>query len=205
MKRAKLFHPVVFDDQKWAAVYYKRNVKAITKVGQTYVQLLQASGFTGGNILDVGCGFGAVAIAIARAFPKTEIMGVDLAAPLLEMARRDAERAGVGNQVTFQTGDATKLDFENDTFDVVINTFLLHIVQEPVTMLNELERVTKPDAKLMITDLRRTWLGLLIKTISTSFTQDEALDIIRASKLRPGIPFKGSYWWSYMAGIKTTD
>ena len=68
MKRADLFHPRVFSDEEWAEGYYQRNAKNIQQVGKRFVQLLEKSGFKGGRILDSGCGFGAVAIELAKGF-----------------------------------------------------------------------------------------------------------------------------------------
>jgi hypothetical protein len=56
MKQIGLFHPRVFDDQEWAEGYYKRNRKNIERVGKRLAGLLKTIGFTGGTILDVGCG-----------------------------------------------------------------------------------------------------------------------------------------------------
>jgi len=68
-------------------------------------------------------------------------------------------------------------------------------------MLNEIERLAKNDGIIMITDLRRIWLGHIIKKLKSSFTLEEALDIINQSNLRPGHPFRRPFWWDYFAGV----
>lgn len=68
-------------------------------------------------------------------------------------------------------------------------------------MLNEIERVAKPDARILITDLRRFWLGFFAKKFSTTFTLNEATGIIQQSKLRTGTPKNGPIWWDYFCGI----
>jgi len=128
MKRADLFHPQIFSDQEWAEGYYKRNEKNIARVGKRFVQLLKSSGFEKGKILDTGCGFGAVTIEIAQSFSDVEIVGIDLGKPLLKLGQSLAEKSGVANRIHFFEGDVQKLDFESDSFDVVTNTFMLHIV-----------------------------------------------------------------------------
>jgi ubiquinone/menaquinone biosynthesis C-methylase UbiE len=201
MKRAALFHPRVFTDQEWAEGYYKRNAKNIRRVGKRFVQLLNRSGFEGGRILDAGCGFGAVPMEIAKGHNNVEIKAIDLGKPLLELAQSLAEESGVADRIEFSEGDVQKLDFETDSFDVVINTFMLHIVDDPVSMLNEMERVAKPQARIMITDLRRIWLGLIVKKLKTAFTMDEGMEVIRKSDLRPGRFSKGPFWYDYFVGI----
>lgn len=201
MKRAELFHPRVFSDQEWAEGYYQRNAKNIERVGKRFAQLLKAAGFESGSILDTGCGFGAVPIELAKCFPDVEIVCIDLGEPLLEMGRSFAEQAGVSDRLTWLNGDVQQLNFQSDTFDVVVNTFMLHVVEEPIAMLNEIERVARPEGKIMITDLRRIWLGVVVKKLQTAFTWEEAREIIRKSDLRAGIGSKGPFWWDYMVGV----
>ena len=201
MKRADLFHPRVFSDREWAEGYYKRNAKNIERVGKRFAKLLRNSGFERGKILDAGCGFGAVTIELAKQFPNTEIVGIDLGEPLLELGQSLASKAGVADRIDLSKGDVQKLDFESKSFDVVVNTFMVHIADDPVTMLNEIERVTKTQGKIMITDLRRIWLGFIVKKLSTAFTLEEAIEVIRKSNLREGRWSKGPFWWDYMIGI----
>jgi ubiquinone/menaquinone biosynthesis C-methylase UbiE len=201
MKRADLFHPRIFSDQEWAEGYYKRNAKNIERVGKRFLQLLRSSGFERGKILDTGCGFGAVAIEIAESFKDVGIIGIDLGKPLLKLGQSLAEKSGVADRMDFSEGDVQKLDFEDDSFDVVINTFMLHIVEDPVVMLNEIERVAKKQARIMITDLRRIWLALVVKKLKTAFTLDEGMEVIKKSNIRSGRYSKGPFWWDYMVGV----
>lgn len=201
MKRAELFHPRIFSDRAWAEGYFKRNAKNIEQVGKRFVQLLRKSGFEQGRILDTGCGFGTVAIEIAKNFNKAEILGIDLGEPLLELGRSLAEKNGVADRIEFSMGDVHKLDFESRTFDVVISTFMLHVVENPVLMLNEMERVTGEQGRIMITDLRRIWLALAVKKLKTAFTLEEGREVIGQSRIRPGTYSKGPFWWDYMVGM----
>jgi ubiquinone/menaquinone biosynthesis C-methylase UbiE len=198
MRRAELFHPRIFDSREWAEGYYQRNRWNITRVGKDFAALLKKSGFTGGKVLDVGCGFAAVPIEIAKALPGAEITGIDLGLPLLELGQKLVDEAGVSGRILLMEGDAHKLACEDDSFDVVVNTFMLHVVDDPVSMLNETERVARPDGQIMIRDLRRGLLAYVMKKFKTSFTPDEAMEIIRKSDLREGKLSLGPFWWDYM-------
>jgi len=198
MKQIDLFHPRVFHDQEWAEGYYKRNKKSIEKVGQRLAGLLRSMGFTGGSILDVGCGFATVPIEIAKAFPKAKITGIDLGEPLLEIGKRLIKNNGLENQVSLLNGDAHNIQFEVNSFDLVINSFLLHMVENPIQMLNEIERVTKPEGIILITDLRRGFLAYIIKKFKTALTMEEAAEITGKSKIRHGRFVSGPFWWDYI-------
>ena len=201
MKQAGLEHPRVFDDKEWAEGYYKRNKWSISRVGKDFSAILKKSGFTGGRILDVGCGFASVPVEIGKVFHNAEIIGIDLGIPLLEIGRRLVEKAGLGDRVQLMEGDALDISFENDSFDVVINTFLLHIIEYPEKMLNEIERVAKPEARVMIRDLRRGFLARIVSKFMKGYTAQEAAEILAGSEIRPGRLSNGPFWWDYMAGI----
>ncbi len=202
MKQAELFHPRVFDDPTWAQGYYKRNARSIAMVGKRLAEKLAASGFTDGRILDAGCGFAGVPIELAKAFPAVKILGIDLGEPLLEIGQQLIKKAGFQDRIILHKGDVQQIEFTDNEFPVVINSFMLHIVEDPIKMLNEIERVSRPDGKILITDLRRGFLAWFIKKFRTSFTLDEALAVIRQSGLRSGIPATGPFWWDYMAGFE---
>lgn len=198
MKQTELSHPRVFSDPVWAEGYYKRNKKNIQQVGKRFVKLLKKAGFTKGSILDVGCGFASVPIEIAKAFPQVNIIGIDLGEPLLEIGKSLIYDQRIEKQITLSTGDALNLQYDDHTFDAVINTFLLHIVENPILMLNEIERVAKPEAKILITDLRRGFLAYFIKKLKKAYALQEAADIIEKSELRKGVLSSGFFWWDYV-------
>jgi ubiquinone/menaquinone biosynthesis C-methylase UbiE len=194
MKQNALFHPRVFDDRQWAEGYYKRNKKNIERVGKRFAELLNTTGYTEGAILDVGCGFASIPIEIAKTFPCAKITGIDLGEPLLDIGRSLIKNEGLEKQITLLKGDARDLQYEDNTFDVVINSFLLHIVENPVKMLNEIDRVAKSEGKILITDLHRGFLAYFIKKFQTAYTLEEASGV----KIREGKLTSDSFWWDYM-------
>ncbi|MBN3035386.1 MAG: methyltransferase domain-containing protein [Bacteroidales bacterium] len=199
--KIELYHPRVFSDEKWAEGYYRRNAKNIIRTGRRLSGILARRGFRGCRILDAGCGFAAVAIELARAFPQAEIVGVDLAEPLLDTGRSLISKAGMTERIHIGQGDVHHLDFPDHDFDLTVSSYMLHIVEDPVQMLNELERVTKSDGIIMITDLRRIWLAFLAGKLRTVFTAEEALQVIESSSIRKGNMSRGPFWWDYIAGL----
>jgi len=89
--------------------------------------------------LDLGTGTGQGAFAIARRFPRTEVVGVDLAEAMLAEARRKTP-AALADRVRFETGDASALSFPDASFDVVAHANM-------IPFFDELDRVLAPDGQ----------------------------------------------------------
>jgi len=165
--------------------------------GQEYVRKLSSHGFQKGRIIDIGCGFGATNLVLAKRFVDSEIVGVDLSEPLLRLARQATEAAHTGERVRFEKADVHQLPYEDNSFDVVINVNMVHLVEEPVQMLNEIERILVPGGFLFIADLRRSWLGLVEGPIRSGLTIEEARNLLNLSRLRSGNLSWGFLWWRF--------
>ncbi len=84
----------------------------------------------GGTCLDVGCGSGALAIAVGKRNPQAEIVGIDrwgkeYASFSKELCERNARAEGV-TRISFRQGDATRLDFPDESFDAVVSNYVYH-------------------------------------------------------------------------------
>ena len=84
----------------------------------------------GGKCLDVGCGSGALTIAVAKKNPRAEVMGVDrwgkeYASFSRKLCENNAKAEGVSH-VYFSQGDATELRFRDETFDAVCSNYVYH-------------------------------------------------------------------------------
>jgi 2-polyprenyl-3-methyl-5-hydroxy-6-metoxy-1,4-benzoquinol methylase len=101
------------------------------------------------RVADVGCGAGWSTIAVARAYPMSEVIGFDADAPSIADARANAAGAGVG--VAFETADAA-LVADKGPFDVALILEALHDMSRPVEVLQALRRALRPDGTLLIAD-----------------------------------------------------
>lgn len=99
--------------------------------------------------VEIACGPGLIARAIAPWVGS--VVGLDLTPAMVDKARADADAAGVGN-VDFEVGDATALDFADDSFDGAITRFSLHHIPAPVRVLDEMKRVVKPGGHIVLSD-----------------------------------------------------
>jgi ubiquinone/menaquinone biosynthesis C-methylase UbiE len=95
--------------------------------------------------LDVGCGTGALAYALAPLVG--EVIGVDASEELLEAAREDAPPG-----CTFVAGDAEALSFPYGDFDLVGCLRVLHHVRRPELVVSEIARVTRPGGTILLSD-----------------------------------------------------
>jgi ubiquinone/menaquinone biosynthesis C-methylase UbiE len=84
--------------------------------------------------LDVGTGTGAGALEIARRFPDAEVVGVDLAPGMVEEARRKMP-VTLEDRVSFDIGDASKLPFRDESFELVAHANMIPFFDEAARLL----------------------------------------------------------------------
>ncbi len=76
------------------------------------------------RILDLGCSVGHSTVPYAEVFPGAEVHGVEIGAPMLRYAHARAEALGV--PIHFSQQNAEELDFEDQSFDLIVSHILLH-------------------------------------------------------------------------------
>jgi SAM-dependent methyltransferase len=102
----------------------------------------------GMKVLDLGCGDGTTALPEARL--GADVLGVDIAANLVEAARQRAAAEGLSN-CRFQEGDASNLEGQADrTFDMVVSIFGAMFAPKPFDVANEMVRVTRLGGRIVM-------------------------------------------------------
>jgi ubiquinone/menaquinone biosynthesis C-methylase UbiE len=100
------------------------------------------------RVLDLGCGDGTTAVPLARL--GADVVGVDIAANLVEAGNRRAAKAGLG-RLKFQQGDACSMDGVPDqSFDLVLSMFGAMFAPKPMDVAKEMVRVTKPGGRIVM-------------------------------------------------------
>jgi len=120
-----------------------------------------------GELLEVGCGSGPMSIRCAKTFPEAKITGVDYWGAMWdtcynkENCDNNARLEGVGDRCTFVKGDATHLDFPDESFDVVISNLVYHNIPaaKKQDLLLETLRVLKKGGVFVLQDSIKSSYG----------------------------------------------
>ena len=112
------------------------------------------------QLLDLGCGRGAVLIAAARRLPAGRAVGADRwtsdqSGNKPEVTLANAAAAGVADRVEVHTADMTALPFADGSFDVVTSALAIHNIRNPGgrhLALDEAMRVLRPGGQLLVAD-----------------------------------------------------
>jgi len=104
----------------------------------------------GDRLLDVGCGTGTAAIALADSVGTTgSVRGLDMSTLMISEATR--RRAGRDN-ITFEVGDAVSLGFDDDSFDAYRSERTLQWLTDPEQAIAEAVRVVRPGGRVVVVD-----------------------------------------------------
>jgi ubiquinone/menaquinone biosynthesis C-methylase UbiE len=169
-----------------------------------FVRKILKKGISSGRVLDVGTGSGLLAIELAKAKDRRfDIVAIDISESMINKARENAKLEGVENKISFINATASALPFDDNYFDLVISYASLHHWFEPVTVFNEIARVTGKTGYAIIRDNKRVyqnpvWKSIIWlvsrfmnrrhrenwpKAILASYTIPEVRDILNRSKL----------------------
>lgn len=114
------------------------------------------------QVLDIGCGSGALSIAIVKRYPAAQVIGIDPWGAGWEYSKRLCEKnasvEGVADRVSFVRGDAASLPFESGTFDLVVSNLVFHEVRsagDKKKVIQEALRVVKRGKWFVFQDLFR--------------------------------------------------
>jgi SAM-dependent methyltransferase len=139
----------------------------------------------GARILDVACGPGAIAAAVARVFPDCEIVGID-ASPLRVAAASQALAPHANASV--RHGDALALPFPDESFDVVLCRLLLQYLAGRARAVAEQARVCRTGGVVLLQDLD----GQLVQHHPPDLELERGLGLVLAELATIGFdPFVG--------------
>ena len=107
----------------------------------------------GDRVLDIGCGFGDTTLRLAGMVGDGEVVGVDVSEPFVELARREAGEAGVGN-VSYCLGDVQVADL-GGPYDYVFSRMGVMFFANPVAAMRNVRAAMRPGGRIVCVVWRR--------------------------------------------------
>ena len=145
MSAPSLSHTDVEDAYaRWAPIY-DRVFTAVMRPGRRAAAA--AVNRIGGRILDVGVGTG---LELPMFGPQARITGVDLSAPMLEVARKRVADLGLTNVEDLRVMDAMNLEYADASFEAVVAPYVLTVVPDAERTLDEMARVVRPGGEIIL-------------------------------------------------------
>lgn len=106
-------------------------------------------------VLDVGTGTAQIPIEICRQDSRPEVVAIDLAEHMLELARKNIERAGLAARILVTRMDAKWIYYHPGAFGAVISNSIIHHIPEPATCFQQMHAACRSGGVLFVRDLLR--------------------------------------------------
>ncbi|MGH8212348.1 MAG: malonyl-ACP O-methyltransferase BioC [Rhodanobacteraceae bacterium] len=145
-----------------AARSYEQNDALQRAVQSRLLERLDYYEATPQCVLDAGCGTGRGAAILKRRWPRAQVIALDIALPMLQLARR---HGGWMKPFARVCADALRLPLSDRSVDVLYSSLCIQWFEDPLLLFSEFARVLKPEGFLALTtlgpdtlrELRRAW------------------------------------------------
>ncbi len=195
--------PEVMSDADEVEAYASAAAQAyLDSIDNSFVDQVLSLGVRSGRLLDVGTGPGGIPLKIAWPCPGLRVVGIDRSPNMIRAAQEAAAKQSLTERVFFFVADANRLCFANGLFDCVLSNSLLHHLEDPVAVFDELARVVRPNGVVLLRDMRRPsrlafplhvrWYGryysglmkkLYVDSVRAAYTGPELAALLRRSAL----------------------
>ncbi|BDU51311.1 class I SAM-dependent methyltransferase [Haliovirga abyssi] len=181
---------------------YDEMQKKLCERGLLKTNEIIKSGIIEGEVLEIGPGPGYLGLEWLKKCSNASLSWLDISEDMIKLAKINAEKYGVKENLTIKMGDATEqLPFSDCFFDGVFTANSLHEWENPVNVINEIERVLKVGGNFFIGDLKRNTnplIFLLMKanlkkqvmkqglksSINAAYTKNEILLLLKESNFK---------------------
>ena len=149
----RVLEPELMDNPRQAEIYAQAD---FAKENQGFVDRFHEyfPDFSGGRVLDLGCGPGDIPIRFARRFPVSQVIGVDASLPMIQLAEKAVAEAGLTGQITLRCERFEAVAGANIA-DAALSNSLLHHVPNPLQFWHKLRQLVKPGSPVLVMDLLR--------------------------------------------------
>jgi len=145
------------------------------EVNQGFVDrfVAQAPELVRGRVVDLGCGPGDIAVRLCRALPEVEVVAVDGSRAMIDQARAAVDEARFGRRIRLVESRVPRSLPAGERFDAVLSNSLLHHLPEPEVLWQEVTRLAKRGAHVLVMDLFRPDSGKRAEEIVDTYAADE--------------------------------
>ncbi len=165
--------PEYMDDPREASAY---DAMDHTAVNAAFAEDLLVLGDPGSRLLDVGTGTALIPIEICDRHPTVQIVAVDAAVAMLDVARVNIAAAGHAERIQLEPVDAKVLPFDDASFDAVVSNSLIHHLPDPMEVMRHMARVLKSGGRLFIRDLVRPQSRAEVEKLVEQYAALETVD-----------------------------
>jgi phosphatidylethanolamine/phosphatidyl-N-methylethanolamine N-methyltransferase len=156
---------------------------------------IQATNKLGGRVLEVGVGTG---ISLPLYSPNVRIFGTDISEEMLKKAKRRVAEGNLKNIEGLAVMDAEKLEFPDNSFDVVMAQYVVTAVPNPEAALDEFARVLRPGGELIILTRVSADAGM------RRFIEQKLQPVVRRLGFRTA-EFAWSRYTTWLSGAKSME
>ena len=169
----RILEPELMTDAAQALAYAQAD---FAQVNQGFVDRFRACfpKAVGGTMVDLGCGPADIPLRFARALPGFTITAVDASEPMIALAHQAVEAAGLAARVHPRCARLPMLPLPLQSFDALVSNSLVHHMPDPHLFWNELVRLGKPGAVVLIMDLFRPESPERAREIVEQYSGNEA-------------------------------
>ena len=160
------------------------------------------AGIIEGRVLEIGPGPGYLGLEWLKKHSKAFLYWLEISRDMLTLAKNNAEKYGLTDNISAHLGNATEtFPFDDNYFDGIFTASSLHEWENPLEVLNDMERVLKTDGNFFIGDLKRNTnpiIKFLMKmnlkkkvmkqgldsSINAAYTKREILSLLKESNFK---------------------
>ncbi len=149
----RVLEPEVMDTAEDAHDYDTMDHSGVNRV--FVLDLLQFAPRLQNPVLDVGTGTAQIPIELCQQHTTVQVMAIDAAATMIELANRNIANAGLTSRIRAELVNARGLPFPDQHFAAVISNSIIHHIPEPMIVFTEMVRVGQRDGVIFVRDLFR--------------------------------------------------
>jgi cyclopropane fatty-acyl-phospholipid synthase-like methyltransferase len=149
----RTLEPELMDDPVQAEAYARAD---FAKENQGFVDRFREyfPDFSGGRVLDLGCGPADIPVRFAKLYTTCQVIGVDASAPMIQLGEQAVKQAALADRITLRCERFESVAGANIA-DAALSNSLLHHLPNPLQFWHKLRQLVKPGSPVLVMDLLR--------------------------------------------------